>query len=924
MLRFKDIKMRPKLIAVFMITGLLPMALAGLWAMQTSGTALMDNSYAHLEAVRSIKKGQVMSFFQGRREQMEVLVETVSSVRHDAMQKLQALSAIKKQQMERFFNSRLNEVRVLAAQPSTRESLVSLEAVFTQGGGFKGLAGERYLAPAEYRAVHDRVFPLFKKYMEEYGYYDVFLMTADTGDVVFSVTKEADFGQRTRDVDSSLRDVWRIAVAEERAALSDMRPYAPSANAPAQFLAAPILSGGRVVGVVAFQISNDAINAIMGERTGMGETGETYLVGPDFLMRSDSHLDPEHHTVTASFADPQKGRADTEAIRNALAGQSGAGLVIDYNGSPVLSAYTPVAVGDHVWALAAEIDVAEAFSPKDQEGNLLLNKFVELHGYYDIFLINPDGYCFFTAAREADYRTNLVDGRFAGSNLGGLVRKVLQAKQFGFADFAPYEPSDFEPASFIAQPLVHDGKVEMVVGLQISLEVLNGIMKQRDGMGETGETYLVGPDKLMRSDSFLDPEGHSVAASFAGSVEKNGVDTEGSALALAGKTGAKVIIDYNGNPVLSAYAPVDVLGTTWALLAEIDEAEVLAPIRALRVSVGVLALVLAVLVVLAGIFVAGSIAHPLQDGVAFSKEVSSGNLGADLKVSQKDEVGELAEAMRAMVGALSGIVEDVQLSAENVTSGSEELAATAEDLSQGTNQQASAVEQVLASVEQMAENIQRNTQNARDTETIADKALHVAERSSSAVGGALEAMNAIAEKISIIEEIARQTNLLALNAAIEAARAGEHGKGFAVVAAEVRKLAERSGRAAAEISELSSKTAGVSDEAGQMLRELVPNIKRTAELVRDIAVASEEQAEGAAQVNAAMQDLDKVIQSNASASEETASTAEELAGQAVMLQQSMSFFKFSGKRAGGVRRPALPPVAQDPEFDREVEDLERF
>jgi methyl-accepting chemotaxis protein len=216
-------------------------------------------------------------------------------------------------------------------------------------------------------------------------------------------------------------------------------------------------------------------------------------------------------------------------------------------------------------------------------------------------------------------------------------------------------------------------------------------------------------------------------------------------------------------------------------------------------------------------------------------------------------------------------------------------------------------------MEEMGTNIRQNADNASQTEKIALKAAKDAEAGGKAVIQAVGAMKNIAEKISIVEEIARQTNLLALNAAIEAARAGEHGKGFAVVAAEVRKLAERSGTAAAEISELSSSTVNVADQAGQMLTKLVPDIQRTAELVQEISAASNEQNAGAEQINKALQQLDQVIQQNASASEEMASTSEELSSQAEQLQSSISFFHLGAAMARITRqtsRRGMPQTAR--------------
>ncbi len=305
--------------------------------------------------------------------------------------------------------------------------------------------------------------------------------------------------------------------------------------------------------------------------------------------------------------------------------------------------------------------------------------------------------------------------------------------------------------------------------------------------------------------------------------------------------------------------------------------------------------IVVIVAVVAGIFMAWLISNgilgPLRKGLDFVSEVSTGNLAADVDLERKDELGKLADGMRNMVGRLREVVSSVNSATENVASGSEELSASAESLSQGATEQAASIEEVSSSMEEMGSNIRQNADNAKQTESVAEKSQVQAEQSGEAVGEAVVAMKSIAEKIMIIEEIARQTNLLALNAAIEAARAGEHGKGFAVVAAEVRKLAERSGVAASEIRELSASSVEIAERAGGMLQELVPSIRMTADLVQEISAASNEQNTGATQINQAIQQLDKVIQQNASASEEMASTAEELSSQGQMLQQSMSFFK---------------------------------
>lgn len=303
----------------------------------------------------------------------------------------------------------------------------------------------------------------------------------------------------------------------------------------------------------------------------------------------------------------------------------------------------------------------------------------------------------------------------------------------------------------------------------------------------------------------------------------------------------------------------------------------------------------------------------LRETARIADLIANGDLTVrPMPLSDKDTLGL---SLQSMVERLRSVVADAVAAAENVSSGSQELSSSSEQLSQGATEQASAAEEASSSMEQMAANIKQNADNAAQTEKMARQSSTDAEASGDAVQRAVQAMRTIAEKIGIVQEIARQTDLLALNAAVEAARAGEHGKGFAVVASEVRKLAERSQAAAAEISALSGDTVTVATEAGEMLTRLVPDIRKTAELVSEISAACREQDIGAAQINEAIQQLDQVTQQNAGASEEMSATSEELAAQAEELQASIAFFRIeaAGARAATAaqaRRPAARPAAQ--------------
>lgn len=293
------------------------------------------------------------------------------------------------------------------------------------------------------------------------------------------------------------------------------------------------------------------------------------------------------------------------------------------------------------------------------------------------------------------------------------------------------------------------------------------------------------------------------------------------------------------------------------------------------------------------------------------KRIAEGNLAFEIETSPKDK-GSLLLSMKQMVESLTEVIGQVRQSADALASASEEVSATAQSLSQGSTEQASSVEESSASIEQMTASINQNSEHAKVTNNMATQASKEAADGGKAVQDTVSAMKQIANKISIVDDIAYQTNLLALNAAIEAARAGTHGKGFAVVAAEVRKLAERSQVAAQEIGGLAGDSVGMAERAGKLLEEMVPAIQKTSDLVQEIASASSEQASGVAQINTAMTQLSQTTQQNASASEELAATAEEMSGQAQQLQQAIAFFKVGAQESAQPSLPTAKPKSKRP------------
>jgi len=364
-----------------------------------------------------------------------------------------------------------------------------------------------------------------------------------------------------------------------------------------------------------------------------------------------------------------------------------------------------------------------------------------------------------------------------------------------------------------------------------------------------------------------------------------------------------------GEEVLTEGVAVEIgnTGTKWMVTVNIPTKTLAAQGMSIVRFIIIIGLTAAFVAILITYFLSRGISKPLKRAVSVTGAIAQGDLSIDIHNTSTDETGQLLDAMQRMKEKLREVINTVKGVSDSVLNGSQEISSTAQQVSQGSTEQAAVGEEVSSSIEEMSANIRQNADNAKETEKIAQKAAEDAQISGKSVSEAVEAMKQIANRISIIEEIARSTNMLSLNASIEAARAGEQGKGFAVVAAEVGKLAARSKQAAEEIGKLSSSTVVTAEEAGEMLKRLVPDIQRTAELVQEISAASAEQNSGAEQINKAVVQLDTVIQQNASAAEELASMAEKLSGQAQEVTDAVGYFSDSNvKIAASVKKEDMP------------------
>lgn len=492
-------------------------------------------------------------------------------------------------------------------------------------------------------------------------------------------------------------------------------------------------------------------------------------------------------------------------------------------------------------------------------------------GYADIYFISaPWGHVQYSAARKDDLAANLVHGPLKSSPLAKIWKAAISEKKQVFLDFAPYGPDNNRPSAFVGYPLFEEEEfLRAVVVFRINADHINKIMAERSGMGETGESYLVGPDYLMRSDTRFAPELHSVAGAFA-NPDNGKMKTEAVLAALEGKSDTFVTSNYLGNKVLTSYSPVEIAGQRWALVADIDTKEAFSVVSKLQWLMVSVAVICTAAIVLVALFITRTITKPIVRGVDFAKAMAGGDFSQTLDIDSKDEVGILAKALNdmthsvgsmfkevisgvdTMTGASSELTEIAHMmsgSAEKTSMKSDSVSASSEEMSGNLNSVAAAMEQATANLsivatssEEMSNTISEIANNSERARSITAEAVTQAKDASGTVGELGVSAQEIGKVTETITEISEQTNLLALNATIEAARAGEAGKGFAVVANEIKELAKQTAEATQDIKRQVGGIQASSDGVVGAIQTISSVIDEINQIVSTIATSVEEQS----------------------------------------------------------------------------------
>ncbi len=624
-------------------------------------TSLEEAAFDRLVAIRQARATALGNYFEARQDDVASLVGTINGLRFEAFNRLNAINQNHAEALGRLFAGWQADARDISSDPGVVDGIVGLSSGYVELGGsrlrslYAGLVDMRDAGDGSaYSAAHGEQHDFLSGYIAIHGYEDALLIDAD-GNVVYSVQKGGVYGTNLLSGayrSTNLADLYgRLRLAfPGQIMIADAAAFD---DGYAMFVGAPIYSGATLVGMFVLQAPFESIDEIVQASTGLGPTVESYLVG-----RIGDEISYRSNRVVKEgrIGDP---RSDEVTIAT-LDGVARQGFGVGSTGAYEIAVHTPLDLPDVNWMIATTGAVVDVFVPTTAGAEEdLFARYIQQHGYYDLFLIAPSGEVFYTVAQESDYGTNILTGVYSNTNLSQLVAQIMDTEEGGTVDFAPYGPSGGLPAAFIAEPLVSAGHLELVVALQIPHEEIDAIVADNTGMGATGETYIVGADGLSRSQLRFD-EGESLLRTH--------VDTEAVSRALNGETGYGPVLDYHNEEAFDAWQPLDIPGLEWVLVTEIDQGEALALLPRLQsviIFTGLaLLVVIGVVAVVAGTRLAASLVQPVLALTRSATAVAGGNLDVELPAAaRQDEVGVLTGAFNTMTSRLKELVSSLQASA---------------------------------------------------------------------------------------------------------------------------------------------------------------------------------------------------------------------------------------------------------------------
>ncbi|NJB67149.1 methyl-accepting chemotaxis protein [Desulfobaculum xiamenense] len=807
MASLRDMKLRTKLLATLLGCSLVPLIVLGLLSAEVAKTALVHKSFDELDAIAQIKRNQIETYFARRGDDVSSL-----AMSRDAAQLFSILNTYRED---------------TNTQPD----------------------GNYDVKSGEYQRIWQENSGFFTKYMQVYQYYDIFVISADHGHVMFTAARETDLGENLsagKLKDSGLASVWRKVIETDSTRYEDFEPYAPSGGAPAAFVAAPIHVQGKTVAVLAVQLSIDAINFIMQERTGLGKSGEIYLVGPDKRMRSDSFLQPDTHSVKASFAGSvEKNGVDTVAVKEALEGKTDHNIITDYTGNSVLSSYGPINFSRERWAMVAEIDEHEIMEPVRS-----LQMTITIIAIIAAILIG--GIAIF----------------FAGSITSPVIAIQAFANKVAQGDLHSKLTGEFGGELRMLAEDIKKMVAELKNKLGFAQGVLNGITLPCSVVSADDKLIFINRQKLDvlgKKGKPKDFEGISSGKFFYNDAGRETLAVrslkEGKQLTaevpIKSETGKDYLINSTCTPINDLDGKLIGSLVIWFDLTDIRAQE-----QRIREQ-------------------HDRIAKAADKANVVSEQVTS---SAEQLAAQIEQSSRGTEVQRQRTTETATAIEEMNATIMEVAKN----AGTASDSAKGAKERAMAGGELMQKVIASINMVQKKSLELK--ESMADLGTHA---------------EGISQVMTVITDIADQTNLLALNAAIEAARAGDAGRGFAVVADEVRKLAEKTMNATQEVgnaistiqtgtrtsiqemdeaANLVEKSTELVNDAGTALQAIVKLVESTAAEVQNIATAAEEQSAASEQITRAADEINTIASETADAMNQSAEAVSNLTGLAQELK----------------------------------------
>ncbi|WP_446011378.1 methyl-accepting chemotaxis protein [Candidatus Electrothrix sp.] len=634
---------RGKLLFWLLIISLVPMAVIGFVSYNYSSSSLQHQSFEQLETTLAFQYQALQRYFDDQAKKLENIASNMEVFQEEAYTKLSAIRALQKKQIQDYFKIRFEDVKIFGQNPQQQQAFSQL------------------LQNADTEPNSE-----FVEFLDEWlmnrDFASLTMLNQD-GEVVYSTDKNVPRGATVHEGTSEW-EAMQKGMLETR--FIDYRPSSFHELKNVAYFSTPLFSADQPPSLLLFRLQDHALDSIMKEVPGLGETGETYLVGMDGMFRSNSRHFDEPTIANPSFL------VDTESIVYALAGEDGETSVVNYRGDSVLSAYTAVSIYGVTWVLMVEINQAEAVIPKLEDGKTdLLSQLAQTYTFSDLYLVAPDGYIFASAKRHKDYLTNILTGPYADSMFNKAVQEVLETQKMAISDYAFYEPAGGQAEAFMAIPVMNDDAMSMIVALQISIDPINDIMKIRqDFEKESGQaemeghvemihvdTYLVGSDKLWRSEAF-NPEKYQAKSTLLNPKVK--ADTKAVQQALAGKSDTQVIVNSLGEKALTSWSPVRYKGLQWALISEVAQKEVDRPVMQLLRIVGLLAFLAAIAVIFISLRVAGGVTKQVDEIMQGIAMVEKGEYGQQVKITSKDELGQMAGSFNQMTTTIHDLIESRQ------------------------------------------------------------------------------------------------------------------------------------------------------------------------------------------------------------------------------------------------------------------------